>query len=104
MRRGLIVREPGLRLMNESFRRFVLSESHPDQVVAWRKGARSSWDTLKGPLLMGLMGVALFIFITQQDVFNSTVTLLSTFTGMLPVLFKLIGLFQRGKIGSSAEV
>lgn len=104
MRRGLIVREPSLRIMNESFRRFVLTKSHPDQIVAWRKGATSSWDTLKGPLLMGLMGVALFIFITQQDVFNSTVTLLSTFTGMLPVLFKLIGLFKRGKTGNSAEV
>jgi len=104
MRRGLIVRDPSLRLMNESFRRFVLSESHPDQVVAWKKGESSSWNTLKGPLLMGLMGVALFIFITQREVFNSTVALLSAFAGMLPVLFRLFGLFQRGKTGNGAEV
>ncbi len=104
MRRGLIVRDPNLRLMNESFRRFVLSESHPDQVVAWRKGASSNWGILKGPLLLGLVGVVLFIFITQREVFNSTTALLTTFTGMLPVFFKLIGLFQKGKAGNGAEI
>jgi hypothetical protein len=101
--RNIIVLEPELRVMNGTFHKFILAESTSMDVVAWKKEARSYWNTTKGPFLAILIGIALFVFITQREVFNSTIAIISAFTAALPVVFKLSGLFQTGKPDKDKE-
>jgi hypothetical protein len=96
MKKGLVVRDPALRLVNEAFKRFVVSESQKEDFWAWEKeGARSHWELAKVPLLLILITVGVFLFITQKEFYDSTMTLLSAVTGGVIALFKLLGLFQQ---------
>lgn len=95
VKRGLIVRDPGLRLMDESFRRFVISVSHEQDVEGWRQQeGGSAWQLLRAPLLLILVSVALFLFITQKDVYDSTISFMSAITAGIAALFRLLGMFN----------
>lgn len=101
VKRGLVVREPELRLMDESFRRFVISISREQDIEAWRQQeGGSAWQLLRAPLLLIVIGVALFLFITQKDVYDSTISFMSAVTAGIAALFKLLGMFQKGKSGA----
>lgn len=100
LKRGLVVRDPGLRLMDESFRRFVLSASAGEDIDAWRHAGGSNWELMKVPLLLILLTVALFLFVTQKEVYDSSVTFLSALTAGLAALFKLLGMFQKKSAGA----
>jgi len=103
MKRGLVVRDPGLRLMDESFRRFVISASHGEDIDAWRHAGGSNWELLKAPLLLILLSVALFLFVTQKEVYDSSISFVSALTAGLAGLFKLLGMFQK-KGGSATDM
>lgn len=101
VKRGLVVRDPELRLMDESFRRFVVSISREQDIEAWRQQeGGSAWQLMKAPLLLITVGVALFLFVTQKDVYDSTISFMSAVTAGIAALFKLLGMFQKGKGGA----
>jgi hypothetical protein len=103
VKRGLVVRDQGLRLMDESFRLFVSSVSHKQDIEAWRQqDGGSAWELLKTPLLLILVSVALFLFITQKDFYDSTISLVSAITGALALLFRLLGMFHGKDKGAGA--
>jgi hypothetical protein len=102
VKRGLVVPDLGLRLMDESFRRFVLSVSHEEDIEAWRRQeGGSAWQLMRVPILLILVSVALFLFITQKDVYDSSISFMSAITAGIAALFKLLGMFQRDKGGAS---
>ena len=96
MRRGLIVRDSDIHLMNESFRQFVKSTEQVADVAHHEETVRrgSLWNTLKGPLLVILSAVAVFLFVTQRDLYTSSLGVLTAITTLIPALFKLLSLFQ----------
>lgn len=100
MKRGLVVLDPGLRLMDESFRRFVISAAHGEDIDAWRQADGSNWELLKAPLLLILLSVSLFLFVTQKEIYDSSVSFVSALTAGLAALFKLLGMFQKKSPGS----
>jgi len=103
LRNGLMVRKPELRLMNESFRAFLLTSEIQSEVKELiRKRGSSTWNKLKMPLLTVLIGVSLFLFITQQDVFNNTLAWLSAIAAGLPALFRVFSMVQ-GNASSGGE-
>jgi hypothetical protein len=97
MQLGLIVRDPSLKLRDPSFRMFVLAASAAEGVDTFRADVQSSWDRLKAPLLLILLGVIAFLFLTQKELYDSTISLVSALTGAALALLKLIGMFQRSK-------
>lgn len=102
VKRGLIVSDPALRLMDESFRRFVKSVSREHEVEAWRQQeGGSAWQLLRAPFLLILIGVALFLFITQKEVYHSTISFMSALTAGIAALFRLLGMFHKDKSGAS---
>ena len=104
VKRGLVARDPGLRLMDESFRRFVNSVSHEQDVEGWRQQeGGSAWQLLRAPLLLILAGVALFLFITQKDNYDSTISFMSAIAAGIAALFRLLGMFQKDKGGSAIQ-
>ena len=98
LRNGLVVRDPELRLMNKSFKDFLLSPKIRDEVnmLVLQEGA-STWEKMKVPLVTLLIGVSLFVFVTQQDVFNITLAWLSALGAALPAFFRLFGLIASGR-------
>ena len=95
VKRGLVVHDLGLRLMDESFRRFVISVSREHDVEAWRQQeGGSAWQLLKAPLLLILVSVALFLFITQKDVYDSSISFMTAATAGIAALFRLLGMFH----------
>jgi hypothetical protein len=89
--------------MNTSFEQFVRSATPPPQASAWEEEARhSGWNMLKGPLLGVLVGVGLFLYATQRDLFDATTAIVSAVAaGGLPALLKLFSTFGQGDKATS---
>ena len=103
IQRGFIVRDPSLRLMDESFRRFVLKASAAEGVSSYRGEAESHWQRLKVPMFVLLLGVVAFLFLTQKELYDTSVSMISAVTGGALALLKLIGMFQKNKGAGGAE-
>jgi hypothetical protein len=98
VRRGLIIRDPDVRLMNESFRVFVLAKSRTDKDVEITEGqARktSSWQYLKVVLSAIVIVIMVFLFATQRDLYNSTLIFLTSIVAGVPAIFNFFSLFQK---------
>jgi len=97
MRRGLIVHDPDLHLMNESFKRFVKTEKGAQVITNYEQEAKenSAWHNLKMPLLVILGAVVVFLFVTQRDLYDSSLAIMTAITTIIPAVFKLLGVFQK---------
>ncbi len=104
VRRCLIVRDREVRLLNESFRQFVLTTSRTDKNVAETEGqARktSSWQYTKVALSVMVIGIMVFLFATQRDLYNSTLVALTSIAAGVPAVFNFFNLFTRGASASA---
>jgi len=90
----------GIRIMNESFRRFVRSCQQRDEIEAWeREGDQSVWQFLKLSLVILTVAVAAWLLYTQQQFFNTIVAYVGALGAAAGVVFKLLG-DLRGKISA----
>ncbi|MFQ5676378.1 MAG: hypothetical protein ACE5G1_10810, partial [bacterium] len=104
LKSGLILRHPGFRLMNESFKKFILDERDSGNVVKWaRQNNTSSWGKLKMPFLIVLAGLLLFLFSTQPAAFKSTVSIISAVAAGIPALIKVMSSLKFGRADSQIE-
>lgn len=101
MMKGLILRDPAIRLMNESFKQFILNIPNDKALAKCEADAKSSsnWEVLKVPLTIGLLSVAAFLLLTQRELYNSAVPFITGLAAGLPSLLKLVSMFQ----GSGAK-
>jgi hypothetical protein len=105
MKRGLIIREPAIRLMNESFKSFVIGVGGAGKALAHceEKARKSSnWEVLKVPLTIGLVSVLGFLLLTQREIYNSALPIITAITAGVPSFFKLISLFHGGSGGKAS--
>lgn len=93
--KGLLARDPGLRCMNDTFRQFVLAGSVSEDIG--REAEDSNWRKLRIPLLLVLMGVGVFLFYTQAELFKTALGYISALTVALPALIKLLDVLQPDK-------
>lgn len=92
LRRRLIVRDPQFRIMNESFRRFVLAQAGITMQEEWEaEAAGSGWGKARGPFATVLVLVGLFLLGTQQQFLQTSAGLLTAAAGCVAALLKLIG-------------
>lgn len=106
MQRGLIVCAPDIRLINETFSAFVLSqclldidESAEIQSAETKARKASSLTSFQIPVLIGFVAVVVFLLLTQKDLFSSPLTLVTAATTSIPTAFKVLSLFQGGNPG-----
>jgi hypothetical protein len=104
LQRGLLVRDPGLRIINQSFARFIERIQVPEEVKAWERTADGvSWAHSKWIVLGFLMLALLFLWATQRELFNTTMTFLTAavvgLPGMVKVLSNLSKLNAKGDSG-----
>jgi hypothetical protein len=94
-RRGLV--QPPCRLMNESFRQFVLSAERADVFEKWQtRGEVSVWSKLKTPLWFALGALGVFFFATQREALSQSLGLLTVAAAVLPGVVSAMGSLARG--------
>jgi len=95
MNRGLVVRDPTLRVMNESFARFVRQEMQRSHILELQEEeGPSGWSVLKWILPAPLILVAAFLFVTQRDALSNLTGVLIAVVSLAPILVNLYGQFQ----------
>jgi hypothetical protein len=89
--RRLLTKDPDLRLMNHTFRSFILSPEIVRQVTELEGVAEpSTWDRLRVPLALAAISAGVFLFVTQRDMFNQTVTIIGTVAAAVPTVFRAV--------------
>jgi hypothetical protein len=89
MEKRLIIRERHFKIMNESFRRFVMSATPPETIKEWEaEGGRMHWGVARIVLLSVLLIV---LFLTQQE----WLAYATGFAAAVPALLQILGLFKR---------
>ncbi len=101
--KGLLRKDPNLRLMNQSFQRFVLTAECRREVAALEELAEPSvWDRLRLPLGLTSLATVLFLVITQREAFDATVAMAAGVTTAVPTLVRLTNfLTQLGGRGTT---
>jgi hypothetical protein len=96
LRRELIVRDTDVHLLNDSFRQFIRSTEKIDFVTQEEDKAKkvSPWHTLKGPILVVLVAVTIFLFVTQRDIYTSSLAIVTAVTTIIPAFFKVLTIFH----------
>jgi len=104
MVRGLIRRQPYFRLMNETFRLYVVSPACRGQVLHLEQAAgASAWDRVRRPFFAVLVAAAVFFLYTQKQLVDNTTAVVGAFTAALPVLLKVADALGARRAGASAK-
>lgn len=93
MSRGILLNNNGkIELFNQSFRNFVLTIINREQSLEFELEAKrsGSWSNMKLPLYLAIGGVFVFVFLTQQQVFNEIFGWLTAAGALLGVITKII--------------
>ncbi len=97
IQRRLVTTRPTLRLVNESFRNFVLSMQSVERIQLWEQEEPAGfWEYVKYPIIIGSVIIAVVLFTNNPDYFNSTVAILTALAGAIPLLLRLRGIAGGG--------
>jgi len=99
MAKGLIERRPYFDVMNETFRRFVLTRPSDEEVTQLRS-QHGTWDSVRWPFLLLVSATAAVFFGTQRELFQQTIGTVTAVAAFLPTLVKVVSLVG-GKSGSA---
>jgi hypothetical protein len=102
LKKGLIVSNGTCRLMNESFRNFILSSVDPGEAKHFMRelNAQSKWKSYKAPLILIVLGLVVFLAL-QDNLMSNVNAILTTVIGGLAILTKLSGFLTNFSPGKS---
>lgn len=86
----LIVYDERIRLVSYSFRNFIISRNNSPEdrmlLAAMQSGA--SWSFMRTIVLVVVMSVFIFLFLTQQEVSAKIIALVTSLSALLPLILK----------------
>ncbi len=95
MKRGLVRRDPTLRLMNESFERFATRVEDRATYRSWERAAGiSAWTWVRNGVMATAVLAGVFLFLTQPEAYAKWVGLLAALTTVGGAMSQVLGLFQ----------
>lgn len=102
--RGLVRRDPNLKLFSDTFRLYVLSASEHEDLVnrARAEQGASTWDALRLPFFIVIISFLILLFATQKDLLTTTTALATALTTGLPIIMKLIGVFSEKRAADAS--
>lgn len=102
LKKGLMVYDGTYKLMNKSFRNFILSSITPGEARDLVRGlnGQGNWKSYKAPLLLIAMGVAVFLAF-QDSLLSNVNAIVTTVIGGLAMLTKVSGIFSNVSLSSS---
>ena len=92
LKKGLLVYDGAFKLMNESFRDFILTAVDREELELYVNTLSPKWRSYKTPLLLIALGVAVF-FAFQEDFLGKVDALVTTAIGGIAIITKFSGLF-----------
>jgi hypothetical protein len=103
LRTELIVRDNDVHLLNDSFRQFVNSTEKLEFVTKQEEETKkaSLWHTVKVPILIVLVAITIFLFVTQKDLYTSALAIVTAVTTIIPALFKVLTIFHSDPFAGS---
>jgi len=96
MHKGILVNNNlRLRFFRKSFQNFILTNISREQSLQLELDSKRSgnWSNLKFPFIMIILSLFIFLFVTQQDLFNDLTGWLATAAASIPVLMRVFGGF-----------
>jgi hypothetical protein len=104
LRKRLIVRDPAFRIMNDSFRQFLLTEVDRGQIRNWeREESRAGWGARSWLVLALLVGVAAPILIAQRDTLDEWAPSIAPLAGALTGIYKFLSGFVDARSAKAAN-
>lgn len=93
LNKGLIYHDGILKLINFSFRNFILSTVLTQEALEIEKTARqdSTWKKLRTPFILILAALAIFLFYTQRHILDNLTTLLTAVGTVVIALMRFSG-------------
>jgi len=81
-----------LKLFNDSFQNFVLTNIDKEESLRIERDAKRSgnWSNLQLPFIMVIFALFAFLFVTQQEIFNDIIAWLGTALISLPLLLRAV--------------
>ena len=99
--RELLNKDPDLKLMNRTFRNFIMSPEIQRHVRTLEGSAEpSTWDRLRVPFALAAVSAGVFLFTTQRDMFNQTVTVVTAMAAAVPTVFRALSVIAQRDGGS----
>lgn len=95
LHKGLVRRDPVLRLMNRSFESFVRRALRRWQLVELEESGASAWSVFKWLLPLPLLLLGGFLFLTQQDAVSNVVGLVIALASLVPTFINFYQQFQQ---------
>jgi len=91
-RKGYIRSAPMFRIMNDTFRLFVLKAQDQREIADWeRQGAQSSWRNLKFSLIATAVALAAWLFYAQKDLFQGALGYVLTLGAAVTAIANVLG-------------
>ncbi|HEY9045111.1 MAG TPA: hypothetical protein VIN08_04415 [Ohtaekwangia sp.] len=99
LRKGIIVADDSLQIMNKSFNNFILSVVKEDEEIKMEDelSRKGSWNIVQSVLLILLLALITFLALAKQDVFKDVSIFVGALAAALPLLTKFGGLFSSSK-------
>lgn len=84
------IQQEELRIFSVSFRAYVLQQKNSEEMIQLKTELRqqSTWQSFRIPLLFIILGVAFFIFTTQEQTFEKITALLTGITTVFTLLMR----------------
>lgn len=99
-RREFIYREKGWRIVNESFRCFILSTESSRIIAQWMETTRSGlWPIIRIPLFTLLLVLVVLVIYSSGFALNSVLGIATTTLGIVPLLLKNLTMIKGSYAG-----
>ncbi|HSP88906.1 MAG TPA: hypothetical protein VLN45_12290, partial [Ignavibacteriaceae bacterium] len=94
LRRGILKRDPNLKPFNTFFTHFVLEANLPEEKYWDEQNSQSGWNKFRTPILIVLVGIMIFLFSTQTEIYTNTLAIITSASILIPAVLRLLGIFQ----------
>lgn len=101
MRRGYIYRDAGWHVVNDSFKRFILSAEREESIIEWQSDANSGiWSLLRIPIFTMVLVLLVVTVFSSGQAIDSAIGIMTAVLGMVPLLLRNVALLK----GSSSTL
>ena len=88
----LVARDLNIRLVNQSFARYVNNATTRDEVRSWQRAeGASAWGYMRAPVLISLVTAAGLLVYSQPD---TLLAVLTSIGAVIPLLAKILDLLR----------
>ena len=81
-------------------RRFVCCRAISAEIAEIEQRSGSAWDSIRLPFLAALVATSAFFFLTQRELFTTTMAVVTALAGGIPAIVRVVGLFDGGSARS----